>query len=212
MSRRKQKKQKNTIGSTISLYGVDGIVEYASLVIFDEMKGVLLRRIFSSKQHNDAIKMIDAVFLEMAKYGSEILYQTEILDSPAFCQNCNGLLIGYWRYDIESMTKICSGCDGIPKTDCCADRIPESEFAKLSFDEKKRNLATNLRQRQRLLGTVQAELIDVLPDNAIIDCYITCSCCGGKEVREDQLNEIISQSNGTSMFFSLLDQKKVKIH
>jgi hypothetical protein len=46
----------------------------------------------------------------------------------------------------------------------------------------KTNLANALRQRQYELGEVSRKLIDALSDDQIIDSYITCSCCGEKQV------------------------------
>jgi hypothetical protein len=43
-------------------------------------------------------------------------------------------------------------------------------------------LAYALRQRQHAFGQVPDEMIEALSDDAIIDSYITCSCCGRKQV------------------------------
>jgi hypothetical protein len=49
----------------------------------------------------------------------------------------------------------------------------------------KNQLADELRQRQYKYGKVERKLIAVLSDDQIIDSYITCSCCGEKQVSDD---------------------------
>jgi hypothetical protein len=70
----------------------------------------------------------------------------------------------------------------------------------------KKDLATALRQRQYKKGLVKRKLIDALSDDQIIDCYITCSCCGEKQVDNPlQLAEIIAKSKNVDEFFAFCD-------
>lgn len=66
-------------------------------------------------------------------------------------------------------------------------------------------LAQELRERQYKLGAAPRELIDVLPDIAIIDSYITCSSCGHKQVNEAQLHVAIQEATDANHFFALCD-------
>lgn len=67
-------------------------------------------------------------------------------------------------------------------------------------------LAQDLRQRQHQLGQVPAEMIDALSDDAIIDSYITCSCCGEKQVTPRQLRKAIFLARDADGFFDACDQ------
>ncbi len=67
----------------------------------------------------------------------------------------------------------------------------------------KANLAGELRQRQYKLGQVSKELVDSLTDDQIIDSYITCSCCGKKQVDEVQLPQIITVVKNADQFFAV---------
>ena len=69
----------------------------------------------------------------------------------------------------------------------------------------KKELATELRQRQYKLGQVGRDLIDVCGDDQIIDCYITCSCCGEKQVDVEQLPQIIADAKNIDQFFTICD-------
>ena len=66
-------------------------------------------------------------------------------------------------------------------------------------------LATELRQRQYALGEVPRALIDALSDHAIIDTYITCSCCGEKQVTPWQLRKAIFLARDADSFFDAVD-------
>jgi hypothetical protein len=46
----------------------------------------------------------------------------------------------------------------------------------------KSSLAKELKRRQYNLGKAPSHIIRALSDDQIIDCYITCSCCGEKWV------------------------------
>jgi hypothetical protein len=70
-------------------------------------------------------------------------------------------------------------------------------------------LAQELRERQYKLGTVPREMIDALTDVAIIDSYITCSCCGAKQVNEAQLHVAISSAENADHFFQICDEMSV---
>jgi hypothetical protein len=66
-------------------------------------------------------------------------------------------------------------------------------------------LAQELRERQYQYGAVPRELIDAVADIAIIDSYITCSCCGEKQVNEAQLHMAIQRAEDANHFFDLCD-------
>lgn len=66
---------------------------------------------------------------------------------------------------------------------------------------KKSKLANQLRKIQMELAIIKPEVINILTDNEIIDCYNSCSCCGEKLVSESELNEIIKISNTADEFF-----------
>ena len=70
----------------------------------------------------------------------------------------------------------------------------------------KGDLAHALRQRQHALGEVPGEMIDTLSDDAIIDSYITCSCCGEKQVTRRQLRKAIFLAKDVDSFFHVCDQ------
>jgi hypothetical protein len=46
----------------------------------------------------------------------------------------------------------------------------------------KHRLARWLRERQYTHGEISRSLIDAPSDDEIIDSYVTCSCCGEKQV------------------------------
>ena len=69
----------------------------------------------------------------------------------------------------------------------------------------KHNLANQLRQRQYCYGQVDRKIIDSLSDDQIIDCYITCSCCGEKQVDAKTLPNVIDQANDSDNFFAICD-------
>jgi hypothetical protein len=65
----------------------------------------------------------------------------------------------------------------------------------------KSNLAKELRQRQYKLGEVPKDIIDSLPDDILIDCYITCPCCQEKQIDNPaQLERIIKESQNADDF------------
>jgi hypothetical protein len=66
-------------------------------------------------------------------------------------------------------------------------------------------LAQELRERQYQLGAIPGEIIDALSDIALIDSYITCSCCGKKQVNEIQLHIAIENAKDADHFFDLCD-------
>ncbi|MCI0484994.1 MAG: hypothetical protein L0229_00060 [Blastocatellia bacterium] len=79
---------------------------------------------------------------------------------------------------------------------------------------QKHELAEQLRERQRKAKHVPVHLIDLLSDDAIIDSYITCSCCGEKQVDEQQLELAINSAKDSETFFEICDrfssQKQMK--
>jgi hypothetical protein len=70
----------------------------------------------------------------------------------------------------------------------------------------KHKLAQQLRRRQYALGDVEREMIDALSDDQIIDCYITCSCCGKKQVEGHRLETAIARAKDAADFFRVCDR------
>lgn len=71
---------------------------------------------------------------------------------------------------------------------------------------QKSELANQLRQRQYKHGEIERTIIDALTDDAIIDCYITCSGCWQKQVDESHLPSVIEQASDVDHFFKLCDE------
>jgi hypothetical protein len=71
---------------------------------------------------------------------------------------------------------------------------------------KASKLAQELRERQYAQGIVPRELIDMLPDDAIIDSYITCSGCGQKQVNEAQLPIAIKKARNADHFIQIINR------
>ncbi|HEY1352399.1 MAG TPA: hypothetical protein VGF67_22505 [Ktedonobacteraceae bacterium] len=68
-------------------------------------------------------------------------------------------------------------------------------------------LARQLRQRQYTQGCLPRYIIDAVSDEDIIDCYITCSCCGEKQVTPQQLVTAIAQAHDAYHFLALCDEQ-----
>jgi hypothetical protein len=65
----------------------------------------------------------------------------------------------------------------------------------------KADLANELRQRQYKKKLIPRKMIDSVTDDEIIDSYITCSCCGEKQVEDlNQLEQIIVDSGNSDDF------------
>jgi len=75
---------------------------------------------------------------------------------------------------------------------------------------KKAELAQQLRQRQYAYEMVTRDLIDAVTDDQIINSYITCSCCGTKEVDEKELVLAIAEATSAVDFFRLCKEKAAK--
>ena len=71
-------------------------------------------------------------------------------------------------------------------------------------------LARQLRQRLTKKGLVSAELLATLPDDAIIDSYNTCSCCGEKFLPPDQFAEVVRRAVDDESFLALCDDADAK--
>jgi hypothetical protein len=71
----------------------------------------------------------------------------------------------------------------------------------------KQVLAQQLRQRQYTQGHLPRHLIDAVSDEDIIDSYITCSCCGEKQVTPQQLEVAIAQARDASHFLMICDEQ-----
>jgi hypothetical protein len=67
-------------------------------------------------------------------------------------------------------------------------------------------LAQQLRQRQYNIGIVERHLIDSLSDDEIIDCYITCSCCGEKQVNEQNMEVASNMARDADHFLHLCNE------
>lgn len=70
----------------------------------------------------------------------------------------------------------------------------------------KSDLAEELRERQRLSGYISLVKINSLSDDEIIDSYITCSCCGEKQVDGSGLQTAIFMAKNSESFFNICDQ------
>jgi hypothetical protein len=67
-------------------------------------------------------------------------------------------------------------------------------------------LAQQLRQRQNAHGHLPRHFIDAVSDKDIIDSYITCSCCGEKQVTPQQLEVAIAQARDAYHFLTICDE------
>lgn len=76
----------------------------------------------------------------------------------------------------------------------------------------KHQLAGQLRQRQRDMGGVERRLIDSLPDDTIIDCYIACSCCGERQVKGSRLVAAIARADDVEDFFRICNEAASNKH
>jgi hypothetical protein len=70
---------------------------------------------------------------------------------------------------------------------------------------EKYRLAQDLRKRQYKAGLIDRRIVEALSDDDIIDSYITCSCCGEKQVQEPQLTAVIARAANTDEFFDLCE-------
>jgi hypothetical protein len=70
----------------------------------------------------------------------------------------------------------------------------------------KRDLAQQLRQRQYEHGEIEHALIDALSDDEIIDSYVTCSCCGEKQVDGPRLAMAIATAADDDDFFDICNR------
>src|SRR5215831_5977686 len=68
-------------------------------------------------------------------------------------------------------------------------------------------LAQQLRQRQYTHSHLSRHLIDAVSDEDMIDCYITCSCCGEKQVTPQQLEAAIAQARDAYHFLTICDEQ-----
>jgi hypothetical protein len=66
----------------------------------------------------------------------------------------------------------------------------------------KHQLARRLRQRQHALDSAAPALIDALSDDEIIDSYVTCSCCGERQVEGPRLALAIAQAADDEEFLA----------
>jgi hypothetical protein len=71
---------------------------------------------------------------------------------------------------------------------------------------QKHQLAQELRERQYAAGLVDRRMVDALSDDEIIDCYITCSECGQRQVTAKEQEAAIRFASDANEFFDLCDQ------
>ena len=76
---------------------------------------------------------------------------------------------------------------------------------KIAMD--KHLLAQQLRQRQYAHGHLPRHLIDTVSDEDMLDSYITCSCCGEKQVTSRQLEMAVAQARDAYHFLLLCDEQ-----
>ena len=76
----------------------------------------------------------------------------------------------------------------------------------------KKQLATELKQRQYEKKYCEKWMIDRLSDDQIIDSYNTCNCCGEKQVEGEKLDLAISLSNNAEDFFAVCDEMSQRKH
>lgn len=76
----------------------------------------------------------------------------------------------------------------------------------------KHQLARQLRQRQYAMGEVDRSLIDALSDDTIIDCYVTCNCCGERQVEGHHLDVAIARATDADHFFHLCNEASRDSH
>jgi hypothetical protein len=69
----------------------------------------------------------------------------------------------------------------------------------------KHKLANELRECQRRLGQAPAFFIENLPDELIIDAYVTCHDCQARLVDDDNLEKCVSEANDHGEFLALVN-------
>ena len=79
--------------------------------------------------------------------------------------------------------------------------VNDCERKKIAMD--KHLLAQQLRQRQYAHGYLPRHLIVAVSDEDMIDSYITCSCCGEKQVTPRQLEVAVAQALRLSLLAAL---------
>lgn len=70
----------------------------------------------------------------------------------------------------------------------------------------KTKLGKQLRQFQYRFGAVPRVIIDCLPDEKIIESYVTCSDCGVRLVSDDDLKQAIEQSQDADEFLDIISE------
>lgn len=74
-------------------------------------------------------------------------------------------------------------------------------------------LATELRRRLIDKGLATARQLRSISDMTVIDSYITCSCCGERQIEStDELAQIIQQADTVETFFDLCDARSNHVH
>src|SRR5260221_4700340 len=83
--------------------------------------------------------------------------------------------------------------------------VKDNRRKKIVMD--KHLLAQQLRQRQYAHGYLPRHLIVAVSDEDMIDSYITCSCCGEKQVTSRQLEVAVAQARDAYHFLLLCDEQ-----
>lgn len=71
---------------------------------------------------------------------------------------------------------------------------------------RKSTLAKQLRKRQYQCDELPKHVVDSLSNEEIIDCYITCSCCGKKLVTELELAYTIDIAENSEDFLDICEE------
>lgn len=67
-------------------------------------------------------------------------------------------------------------------------------------------LAGELRRRLLSRGLVPAETLKSVPDLNVVESYVTCSCCGRKQLQGEALLAVVSEANSVDQFFDIADR------
>ncbi|MBY0522776.1 MAG: hypothetical protein K2R98_05240 [Gemmataceae bacterium] len=70
----------------------------------------------------------------------------------------------------------------------------------------KHELAEQLRECHRQHGAAPTHFIDLMPDDLIIEAYITCNRCQERMVDDEVLAACIAQAQDFRTFFQLIDR------
>ena len=71
---------------------------------------------------------------------------------------------------------------------------------------EKQQLAKELRKRLAKKGLVERPLLDSITDEQIIESYLTCSCCGKKQVTDQEVATALQFAANADQFFAICDK------